>query len=358
MRKRIVVSLLLAMTLLITACGSAKPVVTYTFDEETSVSDEPEASVPETEEENTLAADDTATPEEATEETPEEPGEDTAISGRTEEVEDGMPDLSQLIYPTQKDDYALAIYEAITALPEEKPESSLKQKDVDCDTLQWMNATYAMFTYSCHWDYEFVGGVSDKDDSQKDYIKDQLDSSWGITDRQTMIDTLCWLVAQGQAPDFAEQAQALDWMGLLQGSDEEIKEAFVLLAVELNYDEETTAYLQDFYINVRDVYAICGDNGIDAWDYCRITQLCGACYYVGYITLEESLAIQLEVARAIQQEFSSWVEMNDSYYYGYAFWQSSDYAVSLRKMAYDTLMEKEDSPFNVLDFDMPLEKFW
>lgn len=340
MEKKIVMGMLIAVTLLCTACGKSVDEVADILEGKMQEDTEQELQ------EKPQNLQETNEPDE---------GE---FSEAEQEPEEWEIDFSQLVIPTHKEDYAEAICEVITALPDEKPESSLKQKNVDCDTLQWFNATYAMFTQSCHWDYHLVGGISDENKNRVDYIKEQLDSSWGITDRQTMKETLCWLAAEGHAPDFAYQVQMLDMIGLLEGSDEEIKEAFAQIAEMQGYSEEDTVFIQEYYLQVHDVYSMCGENGIDAWDYCRITQLCGGCYYAGYMTLEESLAVQLEVARAIQDEFASWQELNDSYYYGYSYWQNNELAVSIRKVAYDTLLEMEDSPFKVLDFDMPLEKFW
>lgn len=349
MKEKIVAGVLIAVVLSCAACGRSVDEVTAISEEEAQEGGEQESR------EDLQEADGTEEGEPSENAGGEENDDDEEKVPETEEWE---PDFSQLVMPTHKENYAEAICEVITALPAEKPESSLKQKDVDCDTLQWFNATYAMFTQSCNWDYHLVGGISDKNKNRVDYIKEQLDSSWGITDRQTMKESLCWLAMEGHSPDFAYQVQLLDMVGLLEGSDEEIKEAFAQVAEMQEYSEEDAAFIQEYYLQVRDIYGICGGNGIDAWDYCRIMQLCGGCYYAGYMTLEESLAVQLEVAHAIQDQFDSWQELNDSYYYGYSYWQNSDLAVSVRKMAYDTLMEMEDSPFKVLDFNMPLEKFW
>lgn len=86
---------------------------------------------------------------------------------------------------------------------------------------------------------------------------------------------------------------------------------------------------------------------------------CGQTADAGYFTLEESLSIQLITAQAIQSQFGSWTEMNDSYYHGYRYWMyGNGTAISYRKLAYDELVAMENSPYTVLDFNMTLEKFW
>lgn len=348
--KRITVLVILMMVLLMSACGKVD-----------NASNSQSEAVNSTEE-NTLQSQE-ETPENSesvtgsTEPSQWAEGESTVESQMTEE-EYWQAYLDTLAYPTRKDEYAEAIYQAICSLPEEKPASDLKQKDVDCDTLQWFNATYAMFVNGNGDDFHYIGGYNDESNSRKDYLSDQLDKSWGITDRATAIETLSWLTQEGHTYEFAELVQLMDMMGFLSGTGEEIQQYFnnAVLAGEIAQEDVEASV--EFYSDMQEIYAVCGENGIDGWDYCRIMQLCGNCYFLGYITLEESLTIQLAVAQAIQDQFDSWTEINDSYYYGYSYWNYGSYMVSFRKNSYDELMEMEDSPYKLLDFNMPLEKFW
>lgn len=98
---------------------------------------------------------------------------------------------------SHKDEYAAELYNLIISLPEEKPASTLKQKDVDCDTLQWFNATYSMFTYHSGTDYHLVGGYSDETDTIDIYVLNGLEQSWGITDRASAIESIAWLAYEG-----------------------------------------------------------------------------------------------------------------------------------------------------------------
>ena len=260
---------------------------------------------------------------------------------------------------SHKDEYKQAIYDAIMALPAEKPESSLKQKDVDCDTLQWFNTTYAMFTHGSHADIRLVGGYTDELGYVDPYVTSGLEQSWGITDRATAIESIAWLAAEGHVPSYVELMQMMDEYGMIEMTDDEVAD-FIGASAEAGgwTGEERTETLY-YYWDMREINTICGENGIDAWDYCRIMQLCGSCYYAGYFTLEESLSIQLITAQAIQSQFGSWTEMNDSYYHGYRYWiYGNGTAISYRKLAYDELVAMENSPYTVLDFNMTLEKFW
>ena len=266
--------------------------------------------------------------------------------------------MASLAYPSKKAEYVDYIVEAIELLPDEKPESTLKQKDVECDTLQWLNATYAMFVRSLGADYHYVGGYNDERDDKVEYLYEQLESSWGIVDRASAIETILWLATDGHAPGYAEEIQLLDMGEILELDEETFLQVWDFLAQEQGLSEEDKQSVVEYYQHMRVVYNACGDNGIDGWDYCRIMQLCGNCYYLGYFTLEESLSIQLAVAQVMQAQFDSWTALNDSYYYGYSYYAYGSSYVELRKWHYDRLMEDGESPYNTLDFKMPLEKFW
>lgn len=291
-----------------------------------------------------------------------QPSEDVPQSaGESEELteEELMEYLAQFLpVASHKPEYAQPVVDALEALPEEKPESALKQKDVDCDTLQWFNATYAMFLESSGMDYHLIGGNDDRSSSNVDYIRNQLDRSWGITDRASTVDTLYWLIQSGHAEGFAEEIQMMGLYGFLELSKEELRQTVLEMADGENLTEENALSVADYFWQEIAIYETCGENGIDAWDYCRFMQIAGSCYYAGYLTLEESLDVQLEAARAIQMQFGSWEEMNQSYLQGYIFWVDNSTAAYIRERAYERLQEAKDSPFRLLDFDMPLEKFW
>lgn len=141
-------------------------------------------------------------------------------------------------------------------------------------------------------------------------------------------------------------------------SEEELRSAVLDRVNGEGLTEEDALRVIEYFLRQKAVYEACGENGMDAWDYCRFMQISGNSYYAGYLTLEESLAIQLECAGAIQRQFASWEEMNQSYLQGYIFWVDNSTAAYIRQRAYERLQDAEDSPFNRLEFKMPLEKFW
>lgn len=348
-----ITSVLLVAVLSLTGCGS---VAKRVAEAETAVQSMETIAESIEEKEASIEEADVETSEEL--DVPEV-SDEIAETVDTPESQEKKPHLIMSSIPgSHKLRYVQILENVIAQLPEEKPESSLKQADVECDTLQWLNATYAMFVHSTGCDYHLIAGYSDESDEGKDDIKRGLEESWGITDRQTTIDTLTWLALEGHVATYSSYIQIIEENGWQDCTAEEIGDYLWEDPEVMELSIEDTEWLLRTFGAAKDAYDICGDNGIDAWDYCRIMQICGDCYFAGYLTLEECLTIQLATARVIQHEFDSWQEMNDSYYYGYVFWVDDEFASYFRKAAYDELMEMDDSPYKILDFDMPLEEFW
>ena len=286
--------------------------------------------------------------------------EEVASTAVTEQ-ETEVIETEQVMEPsisTRKEQHAASIIVAMAFLPEKKPESTLKQADVDCETFQWLTSTYAVYCYHTGRDFHLIGGYSDETQEGYDSLAVGLEQSWGITDRASALDDIAWLIAGGHSQGYNEEIQTMADVGILYCDDVEF-EAFFLELQELNgwTDEERTD-TKYYYRKLRDIYEESGKNGIDAWDYSRAMQLCGQCYHLGYLTLEETLEIQLAIGQAIQAEYSSWDDWNRSYVNGYEYWTYGNGSAASRRWSYQKLTYEEDNPFAILDFNMPLEKFW
>jgi len=282
---------------------------------------------------------------------------DTEIAEQETEVAESEQE-EEFSISTRKDKHAAAIFVKMAFFSEEKPESTLKQCDVDCDTFQWLTSTYAVYCYHTGRDYHLIGGYSDETQEGYDSLAVGLEQSWGITDRASALDSISWLIIEGHSQEYNEEIQAMADAGLLD-CDNLAFETFFVEMQELNdwTDEERTD-TKYYYQKLREIYEESGKNGIDAWDYSRAMQLCGQCYHLGYITLEEALDVQLVIAQAIQEEYSSWDDYNQSYVNGYEYWTYGNSSAASRTWSYQKLTYEEDNPFAILDFNMTLEKFW
>lgn len=220
-----------------------------------------------------------------------------------------------------------------------------KQKEVS-DILLWMNGTYAVLTELNGGDYTLIGGLEPTETNQGIVI-DSLESAWEVTDRASADETLEWLINEGgHRKGYAEMMETLDVNGTSNMTENELVDYInSMYQVE---DEDEVLYLAKSYL----YYLEYGAGAIDAWDYCRAMSLVGWYYVAGYYTEEEAINKSLEIANIIQERFTSWDEMMDSYFMGYEYWgnRSSDE----RREIYEEIKTRENCPYR-LEWNLPLE---
>lgn len=90
------------------------------------------------------------------------------------------------------------------------------------------------------------------------------------------------------------------------------------------------------------------------WDLCRATQLLGMMYLVKMIDREELDMEFSKTGKVIQQQFSSWDEMAESYLDGYEAWMgrvdsptAAQNAAARRRNIFKRLKENPDGPYSV-----------
>lgn len=97
-----------------------------------------------------------------------------------------------------------------------------------------------------------------------------------------------------------------------------------------------------------------------AWDYSRAMLLCSSLREAGFITQEEQVTRQLQMAPSIQRSFSSWDDFNAHYLNGFSSWAYAvgrGDSVARRKSWYDYLKKISNNPF-LIDWNLKLEKQW
>lgn len=220
------------------------------------------------------------------------------------------------------------------------------QEPVAEDTILWINGTHAVLTELNGWDFSLFGGMEPGESSEK-LMAELLEEWWGVTDRQSAIENMDWLLTEGHRTDYADLMAMLDEEGMTHSSTEEVAEVLGTIFE----DENTGRFLARAY----DGYRAKGPRAIDGWDLSRAMSLLGWYYIAGYYTEGEALDKALEVGQAIQAEFSSWDELMDSYLLGYEYWSEEDSAD--RRAVYEDLKTRPGSPY-ALDWNTPLERSW
>lgn len=123
-------------------------------------------------------------------------------------------------------------------------------------------------------------------------------------------------------------------------------------------EENPYRYVIAYYMHKNGMSA----DDIAAWDLCRVNQLYAQFYICGYMTYEEAMDASLENSLVLQEMYSSWEDMVQSYLLGYQFWKGDlaleeDSPTQQRFQCYLELLEMEDGPYT-LDWNLDLSKSW
>ncbi len=229
------------------------------------------------------------------------------------------------------------------------------QSDVDSDTVQWMNATYALITESNQGDRTLVGGM-ERNASNAVFMRYQLYTGWGIEDQESADEIMEWLRSQGHRQGYMEYVDALEEKGFFSLEKEEFD-----AVVKENFGE-FGSYTINVLGTVYECHKTYGDKGILAWDLCRLNQVASWCYVAGYYTLDEALEIQYQNSLLMQENFLSWDDLMESYLYGFRYWKgesggSSANDTGKRRNIYESLKAIPQGPYSN-DFKEELQRSW
>ena len=136
-----------------------------------------------------------------------------------------------------------------------------------------------------------------------------LESSWGITDRESLIETVCRMTYYGHNADFQAYVSMIKGM-----SAAEYREL-------LNNAEGMDAYMFPYTKRLGEKW---GDRGILCWDLFRMSNLVQWGYAAGYLTYSEALALLEPAATLLQKNFKNWNEAFENYLDGYNWWARED----------------------------------
>lgn len=236
------------------------------------------------------------------------------------------------------------LFAGCASLPAASPQEE-QAADVP-ETILWFNATHAVLTELNGWDYNLFGGMEATEENRETMIP-FLDEWWGVTDRDSAIENMDWLLSEGHRTEFSEFMQELEADGWTEYSEEDI----AAMMGELLEDEALGKSLAHCFMQ----YQAYGPTSIDGWDYSRALSLLGWYYIAGFYTESEALDKALEISKELQGKFSSWDEFIESYMRGYEYW--AEESADPRRELYQQLKQRSDSPYRVA-WDLALEKSW
>ncbi len=186
-------------------------------------------------------------------------------------------------------------------------------------TLQWMNtAGSILIAANGGLFHQMAGTFYPGDELHPDRVQRvqrMLRNSWGIETHDKAMDEMQALLDTGMRAEYAEDMQTLESQYAGFSEEELIREAQKQAP---NADEDS--YLPKMLMAYRQH----GENALLGWDLGRAAFVIQACYFAGYVSMEEVLEIGVEAGKKAQAVFHSWEEMMESYLLGTQYWQQEE----------------------------------
>lgn len=216
-------------------------------------------------------------------------------------------------------------------------------------TLQWMNCAGSILLAANQGSVRYMSGFAypGSEWRHQESMKNSLLKWWSITDHDSAIQTMRWLVNTGMRAKY-------DWEmeNMLEYLDYESDQALVR-SIKKKMEILLKAYQKQ------------GENALLGWDMGRVAYISQWCYLAGYLSMEEMLDVSVDAGVKAQSVFHNWHEMMESYLLGFQYWSNEDVRdhkseAYQRKRLYEQLVAGQtlynDKPYEDIDFYTPLSK--
>ena len=165
----------------------------------------------------------------------------------------------------------------------------------------------------------------------------QLQSWWNITDRDSTLGIVRWLLHEGHHAD-ADAALALMRGDQPEAGDPEEK-------------AEDVQSIAEFMIGNGYGTAETLPQTVIAWDLVRIANLGRWALHAGYLSEEEMWQVMQVAADAAREHFSSWKEYGRSFAMGRGVWHGDEEDCQTAWEIVTTLLEEETSPWRQIPWN-------
>lgn len=165
----------------------------------------------------------------------------------------------------------------------------------------------------------------------------QLQSWWNITDRDSTLGIVQWLLHEGHHAD-ADAALALMCGGQPDAGDPEEKAEDVQLIAEF--------MIENGYCRAETL-----PQTAIAWDLVRIANLGRWALHAGYLSEEEMWQVMQVAADAAREYFSSWEEYGRSFAFGRGVWHGDEEDCQTAWEIVSALLEEETSPWRQIPWN-------
>lgn len=165
----------------------------------------------------------------------------------------------------------------------------------------------------------------------------QLQSWWNITDRDSTLEIVRWLLLEGHHAD-ADAALALMRGDQSEAGDPEEK-------------AEDVQAIAEFMVENGYCTAETLPQTVIAWDLVRIANLGRWALHAGYLSEEEMWQVMQVAADTAREHFSSWEEYGRSFAMGRGVWHGDEEDCQTAWEIVTTLLEEETSPWQQIPWN-------
>ena len=165
----------------------------------------------------------------------------------------------------------------------------------------------------------------------------QLQSWWNITDRDSTLEIVRWLLLEGHHAD-ADAARALMRGDQSEAGDPEEK-------------AEDVQAIAEFMIRNGYCTAETLPQTVIAWDLVRIANLGRWALHAGYLSEEEMWQVMQVAADTAREHFSSWEEYGRSFAFGRGVWHGDEEDCQTAWEIVTALLEEETSPWRQIPWN-------
>lgn len=176
-------------------------------------------------------------------------------------------------------------------------------------------------------------------------LRQMMSEWWGITNRQSALETLDWLKREGHRTEYNSVYDVLVVGGVttcaaLPDADQ-----------SLCRDSDIKA-VHDIAKQVHDQ---AGDKTLIAWDFGRLIDVTRWCYTMGWLSEEEAWTYIIPAAIEIQETYNSWEEFGRHYILGRAYWMRDMNANGAQENILKFLInEKNATPWTTISWEVEL----
>ncbi len=188
---------------------------------------------------------------------------------------------------------------------------------------KWGADLTSLYAYMENGDPSILTG-HDVDDEIYDETVEFLAKAWDITGRESAKEVIDRMITYGHQSKYQlaledeDVQRAIDAIEDVYGKDFSYEDA---KRVDEDFFEDNGISKQEFFRvkGAACAYVRFGENALTGYDYLRLVRVIALSYECGYLTEEEEYQLLYNIEKELQENYDSFQEIHECYYYGEMF---------------------------------------